>query len=411
MDFGTNDSFPSKNARKRISTLIKRGWIFLLCCCFGCQSWTTLQVEDRYAKTWRATQAALAEEGNPHFETRNGTFLTEDYTSPWWNDLLTILSLGAFHRRALYHQVQLSRTDPLRIQLEADSGSQWAMLYLPVWFGSKEQSDQLIQNIIGKLKTLEDPIPPSFSTESQQAIAQQIENIQNFYGKMQYIPGGEFIMGSHEGDEDEKPQFKVVQKGFFLDTHEITVKEYQVFLQAGVETRHSSELQKTSRVPLNWEEQIKFPYHPVVGVSWYDAFAYAKWAGKRLPTEAEYERASRGLNGQMYAFGNTFEASKCSSSATKGLQPVGSYPSGNSIDGCYDLAGNAWEWCHDWYKKDYYGLYRENPTGPEEGIQKVLRGGSFLSAPHELRASYRNKGDPTFRNLDVGFRCAKDSQP
>lgn len=352
--------------------ILKRYSLILMWFCLGCQSQITLEVEDRYSKTWRATQLTLEEEGNPHFEINNTTFITENYESPLWNDVLTVATLGSFHRRARYHQVDLNRIDPLRIKLEAQSGTEWALFYVPVSFGSQEEADTLAQKIRNRMKTLEDPVSFAGTQVTRVQVAREIADIHSFLGTMVFVPGGTFTMGDSNGDEDEKPPSRISLKGFFLDKHEVTVQEYHKFLSANV----SSEF-PTSGFPLHWEEQLKKPFAPVVGVSFFDAMAYARWVGKRLPTEAEWECAAR-------------------------------LPR-RSSENFVDLTGNVWEWCSDWYQKNYYGHFRENPKGPEAGTQRVLRGGSFLSTPHELRVTYRNKALPQFRNLDVGFRCAKDA--
>ena len=121
--------------------------------------------------------------------------------------------------------------------------------------------------------------------------------------------------------------------------------------------------------------------HPMVNVSWQDAVDYAKWAGASLPTEAQWEKAARGTNARTYPWGNEWDASKCANSAEKPsntTQPVGSYPAGASPYGCIDMAGNAWEWCADWFAEDYYkNAPYKNPTGPASGSNRVLRGGCW----------------------------------
>ena len=163
------------------------------------------------------------------------------------------------------------------------------------------------------------------------------------------------------------------------------------------------------RKPKYWSySRLNQPNQPVVGVSWVDAVAYARWAGKRLPTEAEWEKAARGgLSGRKYPWGDTIDSSKARYGqdwSTGKPTSVGSY-SANGY-GLYDMAGNVWEWCSDWYGSDYYSSSpSRNPQGPSSGIYRVLRGGSWYSIPSALRAANRNNNNPTNTNNNNGFRC------
>ena len=142
-------------------------------------------------------------------------------------------------------------------------------------------------------------------------------------------------------------------------------------------------------------------------VSWDDASAYAQWAGRQLPTEAQWERAARGgLDGQQYRWGDGFDAAKCANNKTS-TEPVGSYPPNGF--GLYDMAGNVWQWCRDWYDKDWYaampGVNLENTT---QGKYRVKRGGSWGSGARDLRGASRDNGRPDLRrDLNIGFRCVE----
>jgi formylglycine-generating enzyme required for sulfatase activity/uncharacterized caspase-like protein len=213
--------------------------------------------------------------------------------------------------------------------------------------------------------------------------------------EMVLVPAGEFTMGSNEYD-DEKPPRRVYLDAFHIDKYEVTNALYRRFVSA------------TSRgAPGYWNDaRFNGDPQPVVGVSWHDAAAYCGWAGKRLPTEAEWEKAARGTDGRRYPWGEQWDASR----ANSGGKPVsvGSYPGGVSPYGAHDMAGNVWEWVADWYEAAYYQRSPErNPKGPDSGQYRVVRGGSWDFSPIGLRASYRNYGTPDRRFSLVGFRCAR----
>jgi serine/threonine-protein kinase len=229
---------------------------------------------------------------------------------------------------------------------------------------------------------------------------------------MVYIPGGEFRLGRNEGDEYERPAHLVTVKPFFIDRTEVTNEQYQKFID---ETGYPS--------PPSWPGR-HFPVgkeqFPVTDVTWEDAMAYAEWAGKRLPTEEEWEFAARGTDGRIYPWGNILQAGLANITDSKeqkrGFTPVGQYPQGASPFGVLDLSGNAWEWTAS-DLKPYPGGSLE-PTVPN---LKVIRGGCYLSPPQTATATFR-RGWPASRRdwtgiltnmdySDTGFRCAKDIQP
>jgi formylglycine-generating enzyme required for sulfatase activity len=229
---------------------------------------------------------------------------------------------------------------------------------------------------------------------------------------MVYIPAGEFIMGSADENVtlDEKPAHKIILKAYYIDKCEVTNSQYQQFIQ---QTGHPAPFVDAEwAAPYNWHG-VSFPEgmanYPVVLVTWDDARTYAQWAGKRLPTEAEWEKAARGgLISQKYPYGNTLELHHANFykgfMRKRSLMPVGSFVPGGF--GLYDMAGNVWEWCQDWYDDAYYKITPSaNPQGPAEGLYRVMRGGCWINDKNYLRCAQRSKNVPENRSHLVGFRC------
>jgi formylglycine-generating enzyme required for sulfatase activity len=219
---------------------------------------------------------------------------------------------------------------------------------------------------------------------------------------MVLIPAGGFLMGSPigEGEDNEYPQHRIYLDDFFIDKYEVTNAQYEKFVK---DTGYQSEG--------DWRKYF-LPgkeNHPVVNVSWNDAAAYARWAGKRLPTEAEWEKAAHGaLEGVQYPWGDYIDRSKANyvDSGYMTTQPVGSYPANGY--GLFDMAGNIWEWCSDWYEPDYYTRSApRNPSGPNTGTNRVFRGGAWASITDSLRVACRNRAKPSDWYFYLGFRCAK----
>ncbi len=231
--------------------------------------------------------------------------------------------------------------------------------------------------------------------------------------EMVLIPVGSFEMGDHfsEGEEDELPVHKVTLDAFYMDTHEVTVGQFKQFVnQTGYDYDHM------------WNDVAKYSPgddYPMIYVNWNDATAYAEWAGKRLPTEAEWEYAARGgLVGQRYVWGDDEKLARdyANYEWVEGkdkwelCSPVGSFkPNGY---GLYDMAGNVLEWCADRYDGNYYtNSPANNPQGREDSIYKyrVLRGGSWLALTNSLRVAYRPIDNPNSRYIYYGFRCVSGS--
>jgi len=222
---------------------------------------------------------------------------------------------------------------------------------------------------------------------------------------MVFIPGGQFVMGSEDSRAqwNEKPAHTVYVDAFYMDATEVTRRQYQQFLEA-----------TGRRKPHYWNDsRFNKPDMPVVGVTWEDATAYAAWAGKRLPTEAEWEFAARGgLVGQKFPWGNASAQGKAwfgKPAQTGTPTTVGSFePNGY---GLFDMAGNVAEWCADWYRDDAYrDAVANNPTGPGRTSLKVVRGGSWYEDSYYLRCSARKSMGPTSYSSSVGFRCAMSAR-
>ena len=249
---------------------------------------------------------------------------------------------------------------------------------------------------------------------------------------MVLIPAGEFRMGSNSEATNEKPVHSVYVDAFYMDKYEVTNAEYSEFLNAkgkhtegGIMWYHIG--QSASRIEyVSGEYRVKTGYanHPVVEVSWYGAMAYAAWKGKRLPTEAEWEKAARGnLSGLKYPWGNTIDASKANyNKHINDTTAVGKYTANGY--GLYDLSGNAEEWCLDEYNAGFYAISpARNPLSGANSINwildnytgvnssRVLRGGSWRSVAFNVRCALRSLGTPASTYLNLGFRCVRAVSP
>ncbi len=227
------------------------------------------------------------------------------------------------------------------------------------------------------------------------------------------IPAGEFIMGTDEAREDTYPEHKVYLDAYEIDRYEVTNAQYWEFLNYMKKTNDHSKCFKgepgnKDHTPRFWEnEYYNTPDYPIARIDWYDAYAYAAWAGKRLPTEAEWEKAARGADGRKFPWGNEWDPSRCNLSGEP--KPVGSVESGKNVYGCYDMAGSVYEWCADWYLDTYYQESpSKNPKGPETGVRRTIRGGSRFSKPFQAQTFTRKSEQPNLFNVSLGLRCAKD---
>ena len=262
---------------------------------------------------------------------------------------------------------------------------------------------------------------------------------------MVIVPAGEFLMGSPEDEpgldaakesvrepyidpftglsDDEKPQHRLYLDAFWIDQTEVTNGMYAAFLNEVGNQREGGVTWldvKASQVLIRqvageWQPLEGYQDHPAVEVTWYGARAYCEWAGRRLPTEAEWEKAARGVDGHRYPWGNQWPTCELANydggCFLRVTTKVGSYPVGKSPYGALDMAGNVWEWVADWYAEDYYARSpARNPQGPTSGEWRVIRGASWHPHQYDVRAANRAKSLPDSSNRDVGFRCVSDSR-
>jgi len=225
---------------------------------------------------------------------------------------------------------------------------------------------------------------------------------------MIWIPPGPFLMGDDddeiidhfiEGHPRNNPRRTVTLSGYYIDKNPVTVAMYRRFCVATNRTM-------PPEPSWGWLDN-----HPMVNVSWDDATAYCDWAGVSLPTEAQWEKAARGTEGRKFPWGNDFDTGKlqCVSRNrnVRSTAPVGSFPAGASPQGVLDMAGNVWQWCADWYDKDYArSSPSQDPPGPGSGTYRVLRGGCWADlTTSDFRSANRGRNTPTSRDSLNGFRC------
>ncbi len=237
-------------------------------------------------------------------------------------------------------------------------------------------------------------------------------------GRQVHVRGGEFTQGSEagQGNRDESPPRRPTLRPFWIDRQEVTNAEYRRCVAAGACTPLQAEEVKRIR---RYASDSRYDRHPVVNVSWFQAAAYCRFVGGRLPTEAEWEKAARGdRDARRYPWGERRPDCTLANFGGPdgcGGEPaeVGGRPAGKSPFGAEDMAGNVWEWVSDWYDSGYYGRAdapRHDPRGPRWGSFKVMRGGCYDTAPEGLRVSCRNRDLPSSAKPNVGFRCARSAR-
>jgi iron(II)-dependent oxidoreductase len=280
-----------------------------------------------------------------------------------------------------------------------------------------------LANVVWGLDTQD--IVVEWTAEGKKLAAERVTNWKT-KDEMVLVPAGEFLMGSDKKKDrlayrGEIPQRLVYLNAFEIGKYEVTALEYLKFVLA------------TNRNPqLDWRYdggnfQETMAHHPVMHVSWYDADAYCQWAGKRLPTEAEWEKAARGTDGRLFPWGVEQAGPTRANFGRTGLSgPVRDRPErllmyppiisvdkyGNSVSpfGLHQTIGNVAEWVSDWYDQDYYKTAPDrNPKGPETGTQKAFRGGGWMDSTTTMRVAMRNGTDPNTRINWMGFRCARDA--
>jgi formylglycine-generating enzyme required for sulfatase activity len=262
------------------------------------------------------------------------------------------------------------------------------------------------------------PTPTTTRTPSITPIAPLIED--DFGIQMVLIGAGPFVLGSKDGDADEKPIAEIILDDFYIDKFEVTNSSYKECVDQG---GCNAPRRLDSQTRLEYFGTRQFANYPVVYVSWEDAQNYCKWRGARLPTEIEWEKAARGPDGLRYPWGDDFETGRtnycggsvfCPEEPDDGYRdtaPVDAFTEGVSPYGVFQMAGNVNEWTADWYDKNFYSSLSngdENPPGPTSGQLRVIRGGSFGLNDQKMRSTNRGSNSPTVVSEYDGFRCAGD---
>lgn len=239
-------------------------------------------------------------------------------------------------------------------------------------------------------------------TECQEYICKK-ERMERLVSNMVLIPAGKFEMGSNDGYSYEKPVHWVYLDAYYIDKTEVTVEDYEKCVQSG-------KCQKPDTgIDCNWGKSDR-KNHPIICIDWYNANQYCQFVDKRLPTEAEWEKAASWKNGQKYKY-PTGHSISCKLAVMRNCKwertwPVASKPA--EINGTYDMAGNAWEWVADWNGR-YPSTFQNNPTGPSSGSGKTYRGGSWIYNSSHMRNTLRKTDRPSYQGI-IGVRCAISAQ-
>lgn len=263
-------------------------------------------------------------------------------------------------------------------------------------------------------------IGPALSQPRHEDLARVVPLPTGYDVDMVLIPAGSFPRGMEGEEFDEQPVREIYLDAYLIDKYEVTAAQWNEYQQ------------DTGAMLPEWTLQSGQSRrdHPIVFVTWQDAHDFCEWAGKRLPSEAEWERAARCDDGRKYPWGDGLDAFRAnffesfdpyerSVGTILATTPVGFFDgslrdgfqtrSGASPFGVHDMVGNVWEWTNDWYHSSYYADGpTENPTGPEIGVVKSVRGGSYAVDASHVRPTYRARDDPILKGPEVGFRCASD---
>jgi len=297
--------------------------------------------------------------------------------------------------------VSVSATVPIEKEAISELAKSTGMPITPL-FVDKEKASQW---------TPQERVVTEYSPEKR-----EYTQVQPLLTDMVTVEGGSYYRGSNSGCRDEMPHHRVHVERFALDIHPVTNEQFVRFLEVmGGEKdaqNHDIIRLKESRIKKSagrFNIDTGYNKHPVVGVTWYGAVGYCQWIGKRLPTEVEWEIAcAGGLEDPMYPTGSMSIEKTQANFFSSDTTAVMSYPPNGY--GLYDMAGNVYEWCYDWYEYAYYevsALEPNNPKGPLQGVYRVLRGGCWKSLKEDLRTSKRHRNNPGAANGTYGFRCAK----